>query len=44
EKSGRLGSVKLKSTERIKGGTVEEKTHIQANKKDLVRFQIGATE
>jgi Tfp pilus assembly protein PilN len=44
EKSGRLGSVKLKSTERIKGGIVEEKTHIQANRKDLVRFQIGASE
>jgi Tfp pilus assembly protein PilN len=44
EKSGRLGSVKLKSTERIKGETVEEKTHIQANRKDLVRFQIGASE
>jgi hypothetical protein len=44
EKSGRLSSVKLKSTERIKGETVEEKTHIQANRKDLVRFQIGASE
>ncbi len=44
EKSGRLGSVKLKSTERVAGESVEEKTHIQANKKDLIRFQIGAGE
>jgi len=44
EKAGRFGSVKLKSTERIKGETVEEKTKIQANRKDLVRFQIGASE
>jgi hypothetical protein len=44
EKDGRLGSVKLKSTERIKGEKVEEKTKIQANRKDLIRFQIGAAE
>jgi Fimbrial assembly protein (PilN) len=44
EKNGRLGSVKLKSTERIKGETVEDKTKIQANRKDLIRFQIGAAE
>jgi Tfp pilus assembly protein PilN len=44
EKSGRLGSVKLKSTERIKGEIVEAKTHIQANRKDLIRFQIGVAE
>ena len=44
EKSGRFQTVKLKSTERIKGETVEEKTKIHANRKDLVRFQIGAVE
>jgi Tfp pilus assembly protein PilN len=44
EKSGRFKTVKLKSTERIKGETVEEKTKIHANRKDLVRFQIGAVE
>ena len=44
EKAGRFASVKLKSTERIKGGTIEEKTGIQANRKDLVRFQIGTAE
>jgi hypothetical protein len=44
EKAGRFSSVKLKSTERIKGETVEEKTRIAANRKDLVRFQIGTAE
>lgn len=44
EKDGGLASVKLKSTERIKGEKVEEKTGIQANRKDLIRFQIGAAE
>jgi hypothetical protein len=44
EKDGRLGSVKLKSTERVKGEKVEEKTRIQANRKDLIRFQIGVAE
>ncbi len=39
-----LGVVKLKSTERIKGETVEQKTNIRANRKDLVRFQIGISE
>lgn len=37
-------SVKLKSTERIKGEVAEKKTGIAANHRDLVRFQIGVTE
>jgi len=44
EKAGHANSVKLKSTERIKGESIEEKTKIQANRKDLVRFQIGISE
>lgn len=44
EKAGGFSSVKLKSTERIKAETVEEKTKIQANRKDLVRFQIGVAQ
>jgi non-homologous end joining protein Ku len=44
EKGHRFHSVKLKSTERIKGEAVEKKTGIAANHRDLVRFQIGVTE
>ena len=44
EKTGLFNAVKLKTTERIKAESVEEKTKISANRKDLVRFQITATE
>jgi Tfp pilus assembly protein PilN len=44
EKTRQFASVKLKSTERLKGETVEQKTGIQANRKDLVRYQIGVAE
>jgi hypothetical protein len=44
EKVKNLGTVKLKSTERVKGESVEQKTSIQANRKDLVRYQIGISE
>lgn len=44
EKTGTSGSWKLKSTERIKGETVEQKTGIKANHKDLVRFQVGTAQ
>ncbi|MDQ3003678.1 MAG: PilN domain-containing protein [Fibrobacterota bacterium] len=44
EKSGRFSVVKLKSTERIKGETVELKTGIAANHRDIVQFQIGVTQ
>lgn len=37
-------SVKLKSTERIKGDKVEKETGIQANRKDLIRFQMVVSE
>lgn len=40
----RYGSVRLKSTERIKGEKVEKETGIAANRKDLVRFQMVVTE
>lgn len=43
EKSRRFTAVKLKSTERIKAETAEQKTGIQANRKELVRFQIDVT-
>ncbi len=35
---------KLRSTERVKGETVEKKTGIQANRMDLVRFQVQVEE
>lgn len=44
EDKGRFRSVKLKSTERIKGEKVEKETGIQANRKDLVRFQLVVSE
>jgi Tfp pilus assembly protein PilN len=37
-------SVKLKTTELVKGDAVEKKTLISANRKDLVRFQVVVTE
>ena len=37
-------SVKLKSTEKIKGEKVEKETGIQANRKDLIRFQMVVSE
>jgi hypothetical protein len=43
EKAGMPGALKLKSTERIKAESVEQKTGIQANRRDLVRFQIGTS-
>lgn len=43
EKSGKFAAVKLKSTERIKAETAEQKTGIQANRKELVRFQIDVS-
>jgi Tfp pilus assembly protein PilN len=44
EKTGRFKAVKLKSTEKIRGEVVEQKTGIAANRKDLTRFQLGITE
>lgn len=44
EKSRGFSAVKLKSTERIKAETAEEKTGIQANRKELVRFQIDVSQ
>lgn len=44
EDGKRFASVKLKSTERIQGEKVEKETGIQANRKDLVRFQAVVTE
>ena len=44
EKSHHFVSVKLKSTEKIKGEVVEQKTGISANRKDLIHFEIGMTE
>jgi Tfp pilus assembly protein PilN len=41
EKTRKFASVKLKSTERIKGEAVEQKTGIQANRKDLIHFEMG---
>ncbi len=43
EKTGPRGAMKLKSTEKVKAESVEQKTGIQANRKDLVRFQIGTS-
>lgn len=42
EKGGASGSLKLKATEKIKAEVVEEKTGIAANRRDLVRFQLGS--
>lgn len=44
EDGKRFASVKLKSTERIPGEKVEKETGIQANRKDLVRFQAVVAE
>jgi Tfp pilus assembly protein PilN len=44
EKAGRFKSVKLKSTEKVKGEVVQEKTGIAANRRDLTHFQLGITE
>lgn len=44
EDGGRFKSVKLKSTEKIRGDRVEKETGIHANRKDLVRFQAVAAE
>lgn len=44
EKGRPSGSVKLKSTEKIKAETVEKKTGIAANHKDLIKFQMGVNE
>lgn len=44
ERSGTGGAWKLKSTERVKGETVRQKTGIEANRRDLVRFQIGTAQ
>jgi hypothetical protein len=42
ENAGVAGGLKLKATEKVKGETVEQKTSIAANKRDLVRFQLGS--
>lgn len=42
EKGGVSGPLKLKATEKIKGEVVEQKTGIAANRRDLVRFQLGS--
>jgi Tfp pilus assembly protein PilN len=42
EKSGTAGRFVLKATEKIKGEAVERKTGIAANRRDLVRFQLGS--
>jgi Tfp pilus assembly protein PilN len=44
EDGKRYRSVRLKSTERIKGEKVEKETGISANRKDLVRFQVVVAE
>jgi Tfp pilus assembly protein PilN len=44
EKSRKFAAVKLRSTERIKAETAEQKTGIQANRKELVRFQIDVSQ
>lgn len=44
EDGKRFRSVKLKTTERIKGEAIEKETGIAANRKDLIRFQVVVSE
>jgi len=43
EKTGASGPLRLKATEKVKAEVVEQKTGIAANRRDLVRFQLGST-
>jgi Tfp pilus assembly protein PilN len=41
-RSGATGPLRLKATEKIKAEAVEQKTGIAANRRELVRFQLGS--